>query len=726
MTDMNQSQNDFQNSFPIQYLNSCITSNRIYYLITASVFLIAAYFFIRLPIYSFCDTDLWYHLSGGRYFFQHNDIPQSGFFSFIANSREWPNYYWLFQILVSQIYSVSGYYGLIILKTFIFLVTISTIALFLLKNEKRDKYIVYFLFLFILFCLGLIPRYYAVLRPHIFSYLFIPVALLLLESKSRFVIFLPIITIFWSNLHGIEYPVILLIGLSYLFECFIERLIDRHSFNKENLFFIIPIVLSIWAILVTPFDFALLDAPFNLAEYQGQYIKELGTLKIDELLSLKFYPFGNLTWSALNILIIVACFGGIRSIFRKNIRISHLMLLIGGLVLLTQAERFRFEAIMLALPILRSCPLISPSNPVKPIPLSHRIFIVILLISLTSISFSQIFEHRGKYPFSYSHLPKGVTTFLNHIGVSGSVLNSPDYGGYLQWALNPEYKIAMDLQMVLFSDEDYFSVMNALNNKEGFTVFSDKFHLDFIVEKRSNHRFKEMIRAFPEYRIVFFDNASVIYVNNKAYPRIAAQYELREIDPYTIMEDDIDSLSGEQVESRFDELLAMNAIYPDGMLTNFQIGRIYLKGGKFDNAVFHANSIVNNYPEFSAGYMLKGDILLRNGSFEEAISLYKKALKCPVKGSTSPVYKKIAFAYSKTGEHGKAYKFMKRAVEIFSPTSNYKDLWQLGNMALMTGKIKEGSVLLRFALQKTPSQDPDYSKRIRRQLDKLKSYVKKQ
>jgi len=726
MTDVNQSQNDLQNNSPIQNLVLYITSNKVYHIVIALILMIACYFFFRQPIYSISDTDLWYHLSGGRYLTQFNEIPNSGTFSFIAGSREWSNYYWLFQGLVYRVYAISGYYGLIILKAFFFLGTIFTIGYFLLRDEELDKRIIYFLIIFIFFCLGLIPRYYAVLRPHIFSYFFIPLSLLLLEHRSRALILLPILTILWSNSHGIEYPVIILIGLSYLLEYFIERFNNRSPFNRKSLLYLIPILLFLWTVLINPYGFAILDAPFNLAEYQDQYIKELGSIKIEEFFSLKLFPFNNLTWSALNILIILACLGCLKGIWKKDIRISHLILLIGGLALLTQAERFRYEAVMLALPVLKYNSLITPPNPAKNLSRPIRIISAILLILLPLAAFTLIFEPRGKYPFSHGHLPRGVAAFLNHVGVSGSVLNSPDYGGYLQWALNPEYKIAMDLQMVLFSDEDYFSVMNALNNKEGFTVFSDKFHPDFIVEKRSNHRFKEMIRAFPEYRIVFFDNASVIYVNNKAYPRIAAQYELREIDPYTLMEDDIDSLSGEQVESRFDELLATNAIYPDGMLTNFQIGRIYLKGDKFDNAVFHANSIVNNYPEFSAGYMLKGDILLRNGSFEEAISLYKKALKCPVKGSTSPVYKKIAFAYSKTGEHGKAYKFMKRAVEIFSPTSNYKDLWQLGNMALMTGKIKEGSMLLRFALQKTPSQDPDYSKRIRRQLDKLKSYVKKQ
>ena len=96
-------------------------------------------FFLRLPILSFGDSDLWYHLSGGRYFFSNNVIPNTGFFSFLAEYREWSNYYWLFQVLVYKIYELTGYYGLIILKAVVFVITLLVIAFFLLKDENNES-----------------------------------------------------------------------------------------------------------------------------------------------------------------------------------------------------------------------------------------------------------------------------------------------------------------------------------------------------------------------------------------------------------------------------------------------------------------------------------------------------------------------------------------------------------------------------------------------------------
>lgn len=720
---MNQPLKGYRKSSLIQVLDSCIASPKIFHLITVSVLLVAVYYFIKLPILSFGDTDLWYHLNGGRYFFQNKEIPQSGFFSFIAGSREWSNYYWLFQALVYQIYTVSDYYGLIFFKAISYFITVLIISHMLLKGEKHDKQVLYFMALSILFCFGLIPRYFALLRPHILSYLFIPLSLYLLESRSKALIALPLLAILWSNFHGIEYPIFILMSISYLFEFFVGRLRNKTPLKREDLFYVIPIVLSMWSILLNPYGFALLETPFNLAEYQDQYIKELSHIKIGDLFTIKLYPFVDLMNTVFNALLIAAWIGCIKAVWVKKIRISHLMLLAGGLVLLVQAERFRYEAVLLALPVLKSHPLFSRANSIRGISKSLRVFIALILLSVSIFILHTLFKPEGKYPFSHSHLPRGVATFLNHIGRSGSILNNPEHGGYLQWVLNPRYKIFMDLQMVLFTDKDFFLVTNALNQKDVLKKLLDKYNPAFIIEKVINKKFRELIKDFPEYRAVFFDNTSVLYVNNKVYPKIAEQYELTKIDPYTIMHVNMDNLSEERANDLLKELLLLYGIYPEGALLNLKIGEIYKRKGDIDKALIHALAVIRNYPEFPAGYILKGDLLLKRKLFSEAISSYKNALDHPTQGIKSTLYKKLAISYSKIGQHNKAYNHMKKGVNIFSPDTGYRDLHRLGNMALMIGKIKEGAMLLRFAYYRTPHEETKFIEKIRKQLDGLRPYL---
>lgn len=712
--------------FSSEGLNSFFLSVRSYYLIVLSVLLITGYYFLNLPILSIGDTDLWYHLSGGRYFFNHGEIARKGFFSFFAESREWSNYYWLFQVLVYQIFSVWEYYGLILFKTLIYLITVFTIAYYFLKNENNDNQIVYFVVLFILFCIGLIPRYYAFLRPHVCSYLFIPIFLYLIEFRGAKFVFLPLLTVLWVNLHGVEYPIITLITVSYLSEYLIRGDRETGSRPETKIFYPIILILSLWAVFINPYGFDLLKIPFNLADNQHHYIKELGALTFKEFFSFEIYPPGALSWSGLNILILVACISFIKGIVTKRMRISHLILFIGGFVLLTRSERFRYETVLLALPILKSYPLVCLyKNRNKPVP-TVRSLIIIILVLLSFTLFHTILKAKEKYPFSYSHLPRGVATFLNDRGKTGTVLNSPDFGGYLQWKLRPGYKIAMDLQMVLFTDEDYFMVSNALSSKEGFQSFFYRFHPDYIIVKRSDYRFKEIVETFPEYKLVFFDDASVLYMNRKSHPGISARYGYKRIDPYAIKEEDIPSLKEERADALLKELLALQAIYPENMIVNFQIGNILKGRGEIERALRHANLIIRHYPEFSAGYLLRGDLFKERQLFKEAVSCYREALDCPIRMNPSMILKRMALAYYGMGDHKKAYRFMEKAVQEFSPDVNYKDLWQLGNMALKIGKIDRGMTLLRFALFKAPLQDKKFLQRVHDQLNKLEPYIVKQ
>src|SRR3989338_4257043 len=59
-----------------------------------------AYYFLPWPIVA-SDTDLWYHLNGGRYIMEHHALPtDSSYISFVTPPRPWVDFYWLFQILV--------------------------------------------------------------------------------------------------------------------------------------------------------------------------------------------------------------------------------------------------------------------------------------------------------------------------------------------------------------------------------------------------------------------------------------------------------------------------------------------------------------------------------------------------------------------------------------------------------------------------------------------------
>lgn len=716
---MNSLLKKIKNNSTYNSIISHATSQNCCYFLMFSTLVFITYFFLRLPILSTGDTDLWYHLSGGRYFSQHFKIPESGFFSFIAESRQWNNYYWLFGVIVYYTHNIFGYYGLVILKAFFFIFSIAIIAKFLFKNETNPKKLIYFITIFICLCVALLPRYYAIMRPHMFSYLFIPAFIYMLEYRPRFIFIMPVLAVIWANSHGVEYPVLVLICLSYLIEYFINNFQGRENSSKHNLIYLCVTVVAIWAILVNPDFNKLLTAPFDFARHQDQYISEIKKINLPDFFTFRVWPVTSIFWSITNILIIMACVCTIKGLFTKNIRVSHLLLVMGGIFLLTRSQRFQYEAMLLALPILKSQPLLFEKEKNILNGTFKNIIITFFAFFLSFYIFFSLLDTKARYPLSESHLPKGVVAFLNHIDTGGSILNNPNHGGYLQWKLSPKYKIAMDLQMVLFQDNDYFIVTNALNTKDGLAYFKERYNPAYIINDRNNINFKKLIEDFPTYKAIFFDFSSVLYANMESLPESLKQYELRNNDPYNMLDEKLEDKTEEQINKMLAELLKLNEIYPEDTLINFQLGRIYKKLGNLKRAYDNANIIINNCPESAYGYTLKGDLLMEDKLYDEAISFYTKGLKCSEIFSSQSLHKKLALAYSKTNEHQKAYRNMKRAVDVFSPSADYNDIWMLGNMAILSGEFEDGVMYLQFSMIKAPQTDKEFKRRITKQLEEM-------
>ena len=196
-----------------------ITGHRYYPIsLIALFFLLLIGYFIAWPIVM-TDTDLWYHLSGGRYFWQNGTIAHDAFFSYITPPKSWYNYYWLFQAVVYKIFQWTDYYGLIALRCLLYLLTTLFICFSFVRQHENRTELLLSLFLFVACSIVILYRELAV-RPHLFSYFFIVVFLYILEFKQNKIWLLPLLGIFWSNIHGIEYPVMFLIMFAYLAEIY--------------------------------------------------------------------------------------------------------------------------------------------------------------------------------------------------------------------------------------------------------------------------------------------------------------------------------------------------------------------------------------------------------------------------------------------------------------------------------------------------------------------------
>ncbi len=678
------------------------------------------YYLIRWPIVAL-DTDLWYHLNGGRYILENKSLPTTSFFSFISPPREWIDYYWLFQVVVYKIYVWGDYYGLVILRAMIYLGTLSILCAYLFEKQEKNGFLLYLAFVFSLFLLFLLPRS-LLMRPHSFSYLFIVAFLYILEFHPRQAVFLPFLAILWNNLHGVEYPVMLLIVFAYVLEFLIIRYRSKSQMQKKELVYILSLVFCMATVYITPHGPRLMGVPLIPTDFAAQYVSELKKIPLNELLTFQVLKVFSASTTTFNIVFVLAFFSAAKSILRGHLRISHLIMLAGGIILLTKATRFIYEFAILSLPFLRLCPMhFSLPHLHGKLRFAWSIAIVIVL-SLPLLWLNDFFGNKPKFPFSPSQLPQGIVAFLNRIPAGGSILNHPNKGGYLQWMINPRYKIFMDMEVpFLFADEDFFTAHHAFGNEEVLKKILWQYDPSFITVAIVSERFKGIIDKFPDYELIFFDHAEVLYLNKSHYPEIAAKYRIKEIDPFELSRKSVDATPQKTDQDSFlQEMDHLLQIDPECLLKNQIMAMVYNKRGEYKKALPYAEAVIRNFPESGMGYCVKGDAFTGMKLYDEALSLYEMALQRLDPVGKRGVYKKIGFVYAEKEQMDQAYRALKKAIRPLAEETSYKDLTDFGAIALSAGKPREAYTLLKFAEAKVPPEDTLWLGKIRKCLSMIR------
>ncbi|MBU3935877.1 hypothetical protein KJ909_04330, partial [Patescibacteria group bacterium] len=679
-----------------------ITGHRYYlFSLIISFFLILIGYFITWPVVGY-DTDLWYHLSGGRYFWQNGTIPKDAFFSYITPPKSWYDYYWLFQVIVYKIFQFTGYYGLIVLRCLLYFLTTLFICLFFVNRRESRIGLLIGLFVFICYPIALAFREVLV-RPYLFSFLFIVVFLYILELKRDKIWLLPFLGILWCNIHGYEYPVMMLIVLAYLAEMLYHNLKKTLPKPGEGKLSRWMLILTLYTVFITPNIIELIQTPFHIsygnALYQQLYVSELIPLQLSSLFSFSIFPLLNLLASLRNGLVLfsLGCF--MICLYKREVRISHLILFFASIVLLIKYNRFIYEFILLSIPMTRHglALLVKPLENRKGI--FHRIApgaMIVILIIIPFLMYGAQFKNRPEYPFTQLNLPVGVVKFLNERNAGGSILNDPNTGGYLQWALNRKYKIYMDMGLAIFNDRDFAYVNNALSDENTFRSFIGKYDPSFISVALKRSYFPNFIRQFKDFRLVFFDDTEALYVNAKHFKHIAESYELKHIDPFQYISINYDSETKERLSLILDEAMKLRNLYPDCLITNAIIANILIVDKQYEQTLPYVDNIILRYPDVTNGYALKADALFGLGRFKDAAALYRTAIDKGNMVNMDHVHF-LYTAYIRLNEHKEAYRVLSGAINPFNSGARYQDIYKLGMSAAAAGKVRDAVNFLKIA-----------------------------
>jgi len=676
------------------------------------------------------DTDLWYHLNSGRYLFAHLDLPRTSFFSFIDPPRAWVDYFWLFQALAYALFSKFGYYGLIALRVALFGATLAVLFRFLLAERERRLPVPWAAFLFICCCVILLPRALNV-RPHLVTYLMIALFITVLEDRPQHANVLPLLAILWCNFHGIAYPLMGWILMAYGAEIGWRWLRRMGRHEREDRAVLGWMAACALAVLVTPHGLALLRMPFISTEGASRYVSELQPLQLVDLLSFQVAALAPSSPTVFNVLVIVCglTLSMFIPLFTRRVprpRLSHLLLCAGGLLLLLKGARFANECTLLALPLLRAHPLVPKRRILRGTPKPVYLFATALVMIMPLRYLAAIFEHRPAYPFSSARLPEGVVAFLNRSNVGGRVLNHPNNGGYLQWALAPGYQIFMDMEVpFLFTDADMQLVGSMFAKAEALGEVLERYHPSFITVLLRDDGFPAVIESAPRYRLVFFDDAEALYLDADQHPDLAARYALQALDPFALQRDGVESFLDEKPEKRcrgragaprtpldrvrlLTETERLLGVFDGASLINHLAGQLYLDEQAYEQVLPRAAVLIRRFPEQPNGYWLRGEALRRLGRPAEAVASYRAAFEKSPFVKRPRISAKIGLVYFQQGQYDKAYAQLKASVNVFDPETPEEDLFALGASARRLGRLEEASADFEYLERTLPADDTEW------------------
>ncbi|HTK92827.1 MAG TPA: hypothetical protein VL948_21525 [Verrucomicrobiae bacterium] len=147
------------------------------------------------------DPDIWGHLAIGRLYHQTGRIRQADPFSYVTAGQEWLNFEWLFELGLFRLFAAFGPPGLIVFKVAVGLTLFGIVYRLLCRQgvpaERAGIIVLALIHFFVPFLITI--------RPHLVTYTFFLIVLLLLRAMDRgdaqWLYAAPALFALWANLH---------------------------------------------------------------------------------------------------------------------------------------------------------------------------------------------------------------------------------------------------------------------------------------------------------------------------------------------------------------------------------------------------------------------------------------------------------------------------------------------------------------------------------------------
>ena len=462
------------------------------------------------------DADTGYHIRAGEYIIENKVVPKNDIFSFLNKPIPWTAHEWLSEVIMEKIHRRSGLSGVVLF--YIILIALSFSIFFNFNKYYSQNIIVVWVLSFIATACTSV---HWLARPHVFSFLFTICWYFLLDKynedykrNKKVILFLPLIMVFWVNIHGGFMLGFFLYGV-YFFSDFFENVIlsgnfknRKYIWEKQKIYIFVGVSIFI-ASLLNPFGYQILLFPFKLLENKTimTSIIEFMPTNIQIQHSFRylfFFSFAVLLYS------------------KKRLDLKELILVIMISYMALYSVRYIAIFPIIILPVVLKRIDLGMQKEWKIFQTINKLGKKLnekdsysngILYSISAVLILAILVNMGylKYGFDSERHPVDAVEFLKKEKINGNMYNNDEFGDYLIYKAYPDYKVFFDGRNDMYGEEHhkkYIKVFKLENNWEDvieeYEIKWIFFNADSLLSRYLNEK--------KDWHLIYADKIAHIYV----------------------------------------------------------------------------------------------------------------------------------------------------------------------------------------------------------------------
>ena len=629
-------------------------------------------------------------------------------------NKPWINHEWLSQIIFYSIYNRFGPNGLIALRALI--ISGVFLLLFFLGYRKENYLIMVLLLLAVL----ILSEQRFMIRPGLFTLLFTAAFLFILNKyrSARYIYVLPLIQLFWVNMHGYFLTGVLIILIYSITETIKRNFRLPFEWSKKNTLSDVQYkrllgvaFLVILASFVNPNGWKGFMYPFiTLFRFTGEsriffrYIFELKPLIAKYGL---YLPSLVIPW--FKIIIFVSALSFLMNF--KRLDIGNLALYVIFLIIALKTNRniaiFSIAAYVTMILNFNDIHFasIKISRFKRIEELLRGALTIILIIFMSQLVFMNLKDEyysfeKGKFKkfcFGVGSLsyPEKAVDFIEANNIKGNVLNDFNSGAYFIWRLFPEKKVFIDGRTEMYSHWFFKEYNEIFKDEKKIEEITSRYDINcilisYVMNVEIPRRFLKSLYENKDWALVYVGNHACVFVKNiHENKAIIDRFDIKRRRPdYAFTQSDIRELKRRRVypyamikkalvleglglySQALKEIEYALQIKPDNIKAYQIAASCYVGMKDYDMALASLKEALKLAPSNIANHYMTGKTYIKTGEYEKAISEFNEAFEgCKKqKGTYRPflieLFNNMGIAYNKMGKREESRKAFLRVLEL--------------------------------------------------------------